>query len=158
MVAFSKLEEGKPWYSSEMPLDPSLLYEISGCKFDGSNLKDRLLFDSVNEALVEIGNSTQLGLYPWSRVSHLDTKEPITELEASLCDEIWGIVRKWCMTFEFPGGYNCGNHEVDLVAKKEVSGAKLEKDLLFEIFDWNKEICGSIIGEEIEELILDLFN
>lgn len=158
LVAFSKLEEGKPWYSSEMPLNPSSFYEISGCKFDVSKLKDRLLFDSVNEALKEIGNSTELELYPWSRVSHLDTKEPRTELEASLSNEVCSVVRKWCTTFVSPGGYNCGNHEIDLVAKKEVSGAKLEKDLLFEIFDLNKEICGSILGGEIEELIFDLFN
>ncbi|KAJ4783112.1 hypothetical protein LUZ62_034358 [Rhynchospora pubera] len=157
LIEFSKLEEGKPWYSPEMPLDPSLFYEISGCKFDGSKWKDRLLFDSVNEALVEIGNSTELGLYPWSRASHLDTKEPKIELESFLPNEIWSVVRRWCMTFESPGGYNCGNLEVDLVAKKEVTGAKFEKKLLFELFDWNKEICRSIIGEVIEELISEVF-
>jgi Domain of unknown function (DUF4378) len=141
-----------------MPLDPSLFYEIPGYKFDGSKVKDTLLFDSVNEALVEIGNSTELELYPWFRVSHLDTRGPKTELDSSLSSEVCSVVRKWCMTFESPGGYNCGNHEVDLVAKKEVSGAKLEKSMLFATFDLNKEICGSIIGEEIEKLIFDLFN
>jgi Domain of unknown function (DUF4378) len=159
LIAFSKIEEGeKPWYSPEMPLDPSLFYEIPWCKFDGSKVKDRLLFDLANEALVEIGNNTELELYPWFRISHLDTKEPKTEVDASLSNEVCGVVRKWCTTFESPGGYNCGNHEVDLVIKREVSGAKLEKGLLPATFDLNKEICGSIIEEEIGELVFDLFN
>ncbi|XP_072967296.1 uncharacterized protein [Typha angustifolia] len=150
------------WYSPDRPLSPYLLDEHCDDKEEGVKIrekraKERLLYDSVNKALIEIGQTTLLARYPWTSTCMWTCKGCSSDSGSSVADEVWAVIRNWT-SFEkfFTWESNNSSLVVDLMVKREITGRMWVQTIWFEMYDLNKEICGLILEELVEEAMLDL--
>lgn len=147
------------------PLDPSLLekisdYEEDGIKFGKRRPKQRLLFDAVNEALIELASMAELAAYPWGRScssEHGDCKNGSSSNSAA--EEIWRVIRNWSILEKYPPGEAIErNLLLEMILKREVAEAASADTTRLETFDLNTTVCAMVLDGLVEETVVDLTN
>lgn len=149
------------WHSMDSPLDQMLLAgfldekdEEAKCK--GRQLTQRLLFDSVNAALLDIGRTAFLNACPQAR-SYIGTLKDFPS-DASVTDEVLSIINTW-----FSGDRKwltgeAGNSAVivDGVVRKEAVGREWTELMWWELDEISKEIGGKVLEQLVGEALSDL--
>ncbi|XP_039139112.1 uncharacterized protein LOC120276408 isoform X2 [Dioscorea cayenensis subsp. rotundata] len=149
------------WHSMDSPLDQMLLAgfldekdEEAKCK--GRQLTQRLLFDSVNAALLDIGRTAFLNACPQAR-SYIGTLKDFPS-DTSVTDEVLSIINTW-----FSGDRKwltgeAGNSAVivDGVVRKEAVGREWTELMWWELDEISKEIGGKVLEQLVGEALSDL--
>lgn len=142
------------WHSLDSPLAPNVPDQFLERKVEDAKCRERrssqrLLIDSVNAALLDIGHSKLWGAYPCTgpiaNVSQRD--EPVA-------DAAWRLVKGWLSDGE---AVNNGPDNVgvaaDRVVGEEIEGRGWSEMLRLEVDDMTKEICGDVLSEVVEEAL-----
>lgn len=148
------------WHSMDSPLDPILLNKFLDRKEEAAKSRERrsnqrLLFDCVNAALLEIGQTTLVGAYPWKGAYHHAQKN--TSPGISCAVEVWVLVRNW---FSGEGKQvTCradnSNLLTDTVLRREVEGRGWAESMRSEIDEIGIEIGGEVLEDLIREALVD---
>ncbi|KAL4558603.1 hypothetical protein LXL04_036804 [Taraxacum kok-saghyz] len=146
------------WHSPESPLDPSLrdTYTNLTTEHSSSLLSQkrvyesltRLVFDCVNEALIDIGSGAHM------RVMMTSSSVLIEEC-------VWARVKEWLYSGEERWGWGEweeGGGAVEEVVRKEVVGRGWVEGVRLESDDVRKEIEGKLLEEIVEEFVFELTN
>ncbi|KAG1359694.1 hypothetical protein COCNU_08G011400 [Cocos nucifera] len=148
------------WHSLESPLNPMLLdkyldrkEEEAKCRERRSN--QRLLFDCVNAALLNVGQSAILASYPWAGACSGAWKDGTAG--ASVTEEVCELVRNWYSGEEksLPGEPGSINLVVDKVVKREIAGRGWAEFMWLEMYEFSKEIGGLVLEELVEGALSD---
>ncbi|CAN6240073.1 unnamed protein product [Urochloa humidicola] len=150
------------WYLPDCPLDPALCDKLLDRKEEAAKSRERrsnqkLLFDYVNMALVEIGQDTLLRAYPWSQVPSMVWKET---LSLDLVEEVPRHMRDWL----YGSGKFAVNENDDAgtilerVMQQEVEGRGWVKSMRWELDGITELIAGEVLEELVEETVDDLAN
>ncbi|KAJ0967377.1 hypothetical protein J5N97_024294 [Dioscorea zingiberensis] len=149
------------WHSLESPLDQMLVDSFLGQKDDNAKCKrkrstQRLLFDSVNAALLEIGRTAYLNAYPQAR-SYVGTLKD-AHAGTSIAEEVSCIINNW---FSGEGKWltgEAGNSSVivDGVVRKEVVGREWTELIWWELDEISNEIGGKVLEQLVGEVLSDL--
>ncbi|KAJ1298833.1 hypothetical protein BS78_01G484000 [Paspalum vaginatum] len=149
------------WHSLDCPLDPAVLDQLLERKVEDAKCRERrsnqrLLVDSVNAALLDIGQSKLWCAYPCS-ARHSNTPRVAT-CDMLVTDEAWRLVKSWLFDDEkdIAGlGDNAGL-AADWVVGKEIHGKGWPEMLRLEVDEISKEICGEVLGELVGEAFSEL--
>ncbi|KAG8082616.1 hypothetical protein GUJ93_ZPchr0014g47077 [Zizania palustris] len=143
------------WYLPDSPLSPALCDEFLDRKEEDAKSRERrsnqkLVFDGVNMALVEIGQDALLGTYPWSRAYFGTWRETSSQ---TLGEEVWSLVRDWLYG---AGSYAANKDDnagkmLERIVQEEVEGRGWIKLLRLEA----DEITAQISSELLEDLVAD---
>lgn len=149
------------WYSLDSPLNPSLLYESLHMedrkeKSQVAQSSQRLLFDSINTALLDISHSALLATYPWTqRPVHNPRKDHNSD--PTVAEQVWAIVRKGLNGEKWISKDPCHNSNMlDGLVKEEVTGRQWDATRWLEVCEFSKEIGGKVLEELVEELLSEL--
>ncbi|KAF9610025.1 hypothetical protein IFM89_019665 [Coptis chinensis] len=155
------------WHSQECPLDPLLLGKFVNLQEDKlpwheargrqRRSKQKLIFDCINEALVDI-KMYKSNASLWVGVSSAGHKrvslgEPVT------AEDIWNRLREWFSenTKCFAGESDDNNSlVVERVVKKEVVGREWIEHMSMEVDGIGKEIEGKVLEELVEDTLFEL--
>ncbi|CAN6249289.1 unnamed protein product [Urochloa humidicola] len=150
------------WYLPDCPLDPALCDKLLDRKEEAAKSRERrsnqkLLFDYVNMALVEIGQDTLLRAYPWSRVPSMVWKET---LSLDLVEEVPRHMRDWlCGSGKFAVNENDDASTIlERVMQQEVEGRGWVKSMRWELDGITELIAREVLEELVEETADDLAN
>lgn len=147
------------WHSLESPLNPTLLDKFLDPKEEAAKCRERrsnqrLLFDCVNMALLQIGHYILKNSYPWSN-RHKALQDGL------LIAEVWRLVRD---LFSNEGKFAPEEREnsnliVERVVKKEVSREReWTESMQIELDEISKEIGGvmldDLVGEALSEFAI----
>ncbi|KAG6499073.1 hypothetical protein ZIOFF_038829 [Zingiber officinale] len=162
------------WYSLDSPLNPSLLHEslhMEDRKEKSQMILSsrRLLFDSINTALLDICQSALLAAYPWTQRPVHKPREEHHDGDAAMAEQVWAIVRKgsngdkWiskepCYNSNMltKGDYCYNSNMIDRLVKEEVAGSQGDAARWLEVCEFSKEIGGKVLEELVEELLSEL--
>ncbi|TVU48419.1 hypothetical protein EJB05_08055 [Eragrostis curvula] len=144
------------WHSLDRPLDPAVLDQLLERKVEDAKCRERrsnqrLLIDSVNAALLDIGQSKLWGAYPCTG-RHANAQRVAT-CDVLLTDEAWRLVKSWLFDDEKHitcGGDNAG-FAADWVVGKEIHGKGWSEMLRLEVDEISEEICGEVLSELVGE-------
>ncbi|KAJ4955465.1 hypothetical protein NE237_012248 [Protea cynaroides] len=156
------------WHSHDSPLDPSLVDKIFKLKDEKALLREskrrqcrsnqRLLFDCVNAALVDImryGSDAS----PWAKASYVtkithSVRSPVT------VDEVWDRVKELfsdeAMCFSGENGDSNNSLVVDTMVRKEVVGKGWEELMKLEMNAIGKKIEAEMLEELVDEALVVL--
>ncbi|KAH7662783.1 hypothetical protein IHE45_14G011000 [Dioscorea alata] len=152
-IIFSK------WHSLDCPLDRVSLdgffdEKEEGIKYKVNRSNQRLLFDCVNAALLEIGQAAIYNAYPHAR-SFAETRKDVPSGTSGA--EVWKLVRdKFSAQEEYSSETGNNNVLIDQVVKKEVCGSEWTELLWWELNEFSKEISKKVLEELIRETLSDL--
>lgn len=142
------------WHSLDSPLAPNVPNQFLERKVEDAKCRERrssqrLLIDSVNAALLDIGHSKLWGAYPCTgpiaNVSQRD--EPVA-------DAAWRLVKGWLSEGEaVDNGPDNVGVAADRVVGEEIEGRGWSEMLRLEVDGMTKEICGDVLGEVVEEAL-----
>ncbi|XP_008796409.2 uncharacterized protein LOC103711875 [Phoenix dactylifera] len=148
------------WHSLDSPLNTMLLDKYldkkeaaAKCRVWRSN--QRLLFDCVNAALLDIGRTAILASYPWAGACRGAWEDgPAGDL---VTQKVCELVRNWYSGEEksVPGGPGGVSLMVDRVVKREMAGREWAELMWLEIFEFSKDIGGLVLEELFEEALSD---
>lgn len=135
------------WHSNDRPVDPLVYEQVEGClihdsectgNYDGGKCNHLLLFDLVNEVLIEIyGRSYSYCPIPLSSLCHI---RPMP-IGYHLLKEVWVLV-SWYLSLR---------QEADHQSTDQVVSCDLAKN-----DGWmNLQFDSECLGLELEDLILD---
>lgn len=165
LLSSAGLDSEKPdmvfskWYSVDSPFNPILVDKFLDPKDEEARSREkranqRLLFDCVNAALLEIGQSTLLNAYPWKGPYHHPQKD--TSPDALCAVEVWGVVRNWFSgERKLVAGDDSCSLVVDRVLRREVEGRGWAESLKSEIDEIITESGGEILEDLVREALLD---
>lgn len=150
------------WYSVDRPLDPILLNKFLDRKEEDAKSRERrssqrLLFDCINSALLEIGKTAYSSAYPWaSSVCGWRRKKSLSSISAG--DEVWVLISDWFSSeVKFDAGeIDSYNLVVDRLLRREVGGNGWDEAMHSEIEGLGKEITGRVFEELVGEVLADL--
>ncbi|XP_073002244.1 uncharacterized protein [Typha latifolia] len=146
------------WHSLDCPLNPTWLEKFLDRKEEAAKCRERrsnqrLLFDCVNVALLEIGQHTLKSLYLWTdarRVIHTSPGAPVI-------DEVWGRVRSWFSDQgKCAGETDNASLVVDRAIRKEVEGRGWPESMILEIDETSKEIGDNLLDQLVVEALAEL--
>ncbi|EHA8587560.1 hypothetical protein COCNU_scaffold002583G000030 [Cocos nucifera] len=147
------------WYSVDSPLNPILFDKFLDRKEEEAKSRERrsnqrLLFDCVNAALLELGQATLPKAYPWKGPYHHPQKD--TSPDAPCAVVVWGLVRNWFSGERklVPGDGN-SSLMVDRILRREVEGRGWVESIKSEIEKISTEIGGEILEDLVREALLD---
>ena len=147
------------WHSLESPLNPMLLdkyldrkEEEAKCRERRSN--QRLPFDCVNAALLNVGQSAILASYPRAGACSGAWKDGTAG--ASVTEEVCELVRNWYSGEEKspPSEPRSINPVVDRVVKREIVGRGWAEFMWLEMYEFSQEV-GGLVLELVEEALSD---
>ncbi|XP_010933204.1 uncharacterized protein [Elaeis guineensis] len=147
------------WYSVDSPLNPILLNKFLDRKEEEAESwerrsNQRLLFDCVNAALLELGQATLLNAYPWKGPYHHPQKD--TSPDAPCAVEVWGLVRNWFSgERKLVAGDDNSSLMVDRVLRREVEGRGWDESIKSETQEISAEIGGEILEDVVREALLE---
>ncbi|RZR96494.1 hypothetical protein BHM03_00025539 [Ensete ventricosum] len=145
------------WHSLESPLNPMLLeLHMNGgeAKFRKRESNKRLLFDSINAALLNISQKETLASYPWSRACDRNKDD---SLSGPLAEEVWGTIRSWFSGHSYvTGEFNYSSNSVDWLVKKEMTGEQWVESMWLEMYEFSKEVGVVLLEELVEEALSEL--
>ena len=145
------------WHSLDSPLGPDVpdrflerKVEDAKCRERRSN--QRLLIDSVNAALLHIGQSRLWGAYSCAGPI-LNARRGVSGDE-TVADAAWKLVKGW-----LSGEETCVDNvgvEADRVVGREIEGRGWSETLRLEVDAISREICGEVLGEAVDEALSEL--
>lgn len=148
------------WYLPDCPLDPALCEKLLDRKEEAAKSRERrsnqkLLFDYVNMALVEIGQDTLLCAYPWNQSGSMAWKETLTQ---ALLEEVPGHMRDWlCGSGKFAVNENDDAGTIlERILQQEVEGRGWVESMRWESDDITEQVAGMLLEELVEEVVDDL--
>ncbi|KAL5711724.1 hypothetical protein ACHQM5_013978 [Ranunculus cassubicifolius] len=144
------------WHTPDCPLDPKLFEKFANVKEDSfqwhdirrrqQRSKQKLIFDSVNEALVDV----------------IRCKTNTAQNIIITAEEVWSRMREWFSgdntnTKWFPSECEDRNSLiVDIVVKKEVVGKGWMENMKTDMDGIGKEIEGKVLDELVEDALFEL--
>lgn len=148
------------WYLPDCPLDPALCDKFLNRKQEAAKSRERrsnqkLLFDCVNMALVEIGQDALLSTYPWSKAGFGAWRETLCQ---DLGEEVWSLVRDWL----YVAGRSVANEDdnagtmLERIVQQEVEGRGWMKLMRSEADEITKQIANGVLEELVGEAVEDL--
>ncbi|KAJ8754253.1 hypothetical protein K2173_002153 [Erythroxylum novogranatense] len=146
LSGFTQDEELGTWHSDEQPVDPSLFQEMIDCMLldpessgneEGDNFYYLLLFDLINEVLMDI-YAKSYSFYPIP-LSSLSKIRPMP-MGQHVLKEVWGQIR-WYMNSS-PGH----RHYLDYILSKDLAKSDGWMNLQFDM---------ECVGLELEDMIFD---
>lgn len=153
------------WHSLDRPLDPAVVEQLLERKVEDAKCRERrsnqrLLIDSVNAALLDIGQSKVWGgAYPCTARHYSNAPGVGTcDDDVLVTDEAWRLVRSWLFDDEndIAGlGDNAGL-AADWVVGREIHGKGWPATLRMEVDEMSREICGEVLGELVGEAFSEL--
>ncbi|CAL4968238.1 unnamed protein product [Urochloa decumbens] len=141
------------WHLPDYPLDPVLCNKVSELKEQSSY--QRLLFDCVNIALIEIGENALLSTFPWSK-RHSRTWRSTSSPDLGV--EVWSILKDWiygARMFVVSRRDNAGI-VLDRIVKQEVEGRGWVNSMMLQVVDITEHLEDGVMDELVEEAVLDL--
>ncbi|KAM0938974.1 hypothetical protein DsansV1_C22g0173791 [Dioscorea sansibarensis] len=147
------------WHSVDCPLNWVLLDGFLDEKEEESKYmvkrsNQRLLFDCVNTALLEIGQAAIYNAYPHAK-SFAGTRKVVPS--GTSAAEVWKLVRdKFSVQEKYSSETGNNNVLIDQVVKKEVGGSEWTELLWWELDDISKGISKKVLEELIRETLSDL--
>ncbi|XXG45338.1 hypothetical protein AAC387_Pa02g0449 [Persea americana] len=134
------------WRSSEQPLSPSLFdqVEVSSAHLSSDR---KLLFDCINEVLVEI-HELFFSCSPW--ISFVKTNIWPIPVRKHVIQEVWQGIH-WHLLPQFP-------RTLDQVIGKDMAKAGSWMDLRFDVEAVSSEMGEGILEKIMEEIILELWD
>ncbi|CAN6285715.1 unnamed protein product [Urochloa humidicola] len=149
------------WHSLDCPLDPVVFDQLLERKVEDAKCRERrsnqrLLIDSVNAALLDIGQSKLWGAYPCT--AQYSNAPRVATCDVLVTDEAWRLVKSWLLDDEndIAGlGDNAGL-AADWVVGKEIHGKGWSEMLRSEVDEISKEICGDVLSELVGEAFSEL--
>lgn len=158
------------WHSPECPLNPKLLekylslkegtFHWHDAKFRQQRSKQKLIFDSVNQALVDITrykSNTSL----WRQCSSfVQSDVNSNSVNVITAEEVWNRMKEWfssdtkCYSDECEDNNN--NLVVDRVVRKEVVGRGWVENMRLEMEGIGKEIEVKVLEELVEDALFEL--
>lgn len=149
------------WHSVDCPLDPVVLDQLLERKMEDAKCRERrsnqrLLIDSVNAALLDIGQSKLWGAYPCT--ARYSNAPRVATCDVLVTDEAWRLVKSWLFDDDndIAGlGDNAGL-AADWVVGKEIHGKGWSEMLRTEVDEISKDICGDVLSELVGEAFLEL--
>nr|XP_019705757.1 uncharacterized protein LOC105043126 isoform X2 [Elaeis guineensis]XP_019705758.1 uncharacterized protein LOC105043126 isoform X2 [Elaeis guineensis] len=147
------------WHSVDSPLDPILLDKFLDRKGEEAKSRERrsnqkLLFDCVNAALLEIGRTTLLSAYPWKGAYHHARRNTSRDTYPV---EVWGLLRNWFSGEGKQVMYEADNSNLlmDRVLKREVEGRGWAESMRSEIDEISIEIGRDVLEDLVKEALVD---
>ncbi|OEL27394.1 hypothetical protein BAE44_0011587 [Dichanthelium oligosanthes] len=149
------------WHSLDCPLDPIVFDQLLERKVEDAKCRERrsnqrLLIDSVNAALLDIGQSKLWGAYPCT--ARCSNAPRVATCDVLVTDEAWRLVKSWLSDDEneiTSLGDNAGL-AADWVVGKEIHGKGWSEMLRLEVDEISKEICEDVLGELVGEAFSEL--
>ncbi|CAN6302338.1 unnamed protein product [Urochloa humidicola] len=149
------------WHSLDCPLDPVVFDQLLERKVEDAKCRERrsnqrLLIDSVNAALLDIGQSKLWGAYPCT--AQYSNAPRVATCDVLVTDEAWRLVKSWLLDDEndIAGlGDNAGL-AADWVVGKEIHGKGWSEMLRSEVDEISKEICRDVLSELVGEAFSEL--
>jgi hypothetical protein len=148
------------WYLPDCPLDPALCDKLLDRKEEAAKSRERrsnqkLLFDYVNMALVEIGHDTLLSAYPWRQAHSMAWKETLPQ---ALVEEVPQHMRDWLYGLgKFAVNENDDAGSIlERIMQQEVEGRGWVKSMRWELDEIMEQIAGKVLEELVEEATEDL--
>ncbi|RZS02110.1 hypothetical protein BHM03_00032089 [Ensete ventricosum] len=143
------------WHSLHSPLNPSLLYESLQKEDEEDKCRERqlswrLLFDFVNEALLDISRSILLTACPWNRACHGPRRD---DTAGTAVAEVWSLVRN---KLSGDSKSSNGGIVVDRLVKEEVGGRQWTESRRLEGYELSKEVSEKVLEELVEEAVSGL--
>uniref|UniRef100_A0A0A8XQV5 DUF4378 domain-containing protein n=1 Tax=Arundo donax TaxID=35708 RepID=A0A0A8XQV5_ARUDO len=148
------------WYLPDCPLDPALCEKLLDRKEEAAKSRERrsnqkLLFDSVNMALIEIVQDTLLCAYPWSQACTMAWKETLTQ---ALVEEVPYHMRDWLYgsgSFAVNENDDAGTI-LERIVQQEVEGRGWAKSMRWEVDELTKQIAWEVLEDIVKETVDDL--
>ncbi|KAL6649197.1 hypothetical protein ACP70R_013421 [Stipagrostis hirtigluma subsp. patula] len=144
------------WHSLDCPLDPAVLDQLLERKVEDAKCRERrsnqrLLVDSVNAALLEIGQSKLWGAFPCTGW-HANAQRVAT-CDVLVTDEAWRLVKTWLFDEEknIVSGVDNAGLAADWVVGREIEGKGWSEMLRLEMDEISKEICEEVLTELVGE-------
>ncbi|KAL6660318.1 hypothetical protein ACP70R_002440 [Stipagrostis hirtigluma subsp. patula] len=144
------------WHSLDCPLDPAVLDQLLERKVEDAKCRERrsnqrLLIDSVNAALLEIGQSKLWGAFPCTGW-HANAQRVAT-CDVLVTDEAWRLVKTWLFDEEknIVSGVDNAGLAADWVVGREIEGKGWSEMLRLEMDEISKEICEEVLTELVGE-------
>ncbi|XBI76001.1 hypothetical protein VPH35_069293 [Triticum aestivum] len=148
------------WHSLDSPLAPTVPDQFLERKVEDAKCRERrsgqrLLIDSVNAALLGIGQSTLWSAYPCAAGPVVAS---VSRRDEPVGDAAWRLVKGWLADGEACDGLpdNVGVAAADRVVGEEIAGRGWSEMLRLEVDDMAREICGDVLGEAVEEALSEL--
>ncbi|XP_037423159.1 uncharacterized protein LOC119287674 [Triticum dicoccoides] len=148
------------WHSLDSPLAPTVPDQFLERKVEDAKCRERrsgqrLLIDSVNAALLGIGQSTLWSAYPCTAGPVVAS---VSRRDEPVGDAAWRLVKGWLADGEACDGLpdNVGVAAADRVVGEEIAGRGWSEMLRLEVDDMAREICGDVLGEAVEEALSEL--
>ncbi|XP_043701231.1 protein TRM32-like [Telopea speciosissima] len=144
LSGFSGDEKLRTWHLPDQPIDPSLFEEVDCCRQDtGSNCDHQLLFDVVNEVLVDI---YERSFMYWPRPLSTNLNIRPLPIGFHVLEEVWASI-SWFLSYQ---------RELDDIASHDLAKADGWTNLQFESECAGLELEEWIWDELLEEVILEL--
>ncbi|XP_015689761.2 uncharacterized protein LOC102706550 [Oryza brachyantha] len=152
------------WHSHDFPLGATVLDQFLERKVEDAKCRERrsnqrLLIDSVNAALLDIGQSKLWGAYPCME-RHVNNAQRVATCHMLVADEVWRLVKGW-LSDDAGNKYmvnvvdNAGL-VADWVVDKEIQGRSWPEALRLEVDEISKEICRDVLDELVGEAFSEL--
>ncbi|KAM0845311.1 hypothetical protein ACQ4PT_056470 [Festuca glaucescens] len=149
------------WHSLDSPLGPNVLDQFLERKVEDAKCRERrsnqrLLVDSVNSALLDIGQCKLWGAYPCT--GPVVNTQHVAAGDELVAEATWKLVRCWLSDEETctVNGLDSVGAAVDWVVGREIEGRGWSETLRLEVNEISKEICGEVLGELVEEAFSEL--
>ncbi|KAG8095700.1 hypothetical protein GUJ93_ZPchr0013g34792 [Zizania palustris] len=142
------------WHSLDFPLGTTLYGQFLERKAEDAKCRERrsnqrLLTDSVNAALLDIGQSKLWGAYPCTDPQRIATGDVL------VADEVWRLVKGWLSDNDGEEHMvNAVDHPglaAGWVVGREIQGRAWPDTLRLEVDEISKEICGEVMAELVGE-------
>jgi len=149
------------WHSLDCPLDPVVFDQLLERKVEDAKCRERrsnqrLLIDSVNAALLDIGQSKLWGAYPCT--ARYSNAPRVATCDVLVTDEAWRLIKSWLLDDENDIA-GLGDHAglaADWVVGKEIHGKGWSEMLRLEVDEISKEICGDVLNKLVGEAFSEL--
>ncbi|XP_050385347.1 uncharacterized protein LOC126801904 isoform X2 [Argentina anserina] len=129
------------WLSSDQLIEPSLCDDLVFCP-NSLCYDQRLLFDCINEVLVEVCGR-YYGCFPW--VSSVKSLRPVPDMKTAI-HEVWVEVYWHLLPLPSP-------HTLDQIVAKDLSRTQAWMDLRFDTETFGTEMGEAILQDLIEDVI-----
>ncbi|XP_062185062.1 uncharacterized protein LOC133888734 [Phragmites australis] len=148
------------WYLPDCPLDPALCDKLLDRKEEAAKSRERrsnqkLLFDCVNMALIDIGQDVLLCTYPWSQAHSTAWRETLSQ---ALVEEVPCHMRDWLYgsgKFALNENDDAGTM-LERIVQQEVEGRGWVKSMRWEVDVITKQIAWEVSEELVKEAVDDL--
>lgn len=140
------------WHLPDCPVDPVLCNKLLALREQRSC--QRLLFDCVNVALVEIGENALLSAFSWSK-AHTRTWRYISS--PALGVEVWSILKDWIYGTRMfvVSKRDSTGIMMDRIVKQEVEGSSWVKMMISQVVDITEQIEEGVLEELVGEALQD---